>query len=295
MTALEAHAASVSVRLRADDLTLGYGQNVICRDLAVRIPDGRFTAIVGPNGCGKSTLLRSLCRLMPPLAGRVCLDGKDIHRLPTRQLARQMGLLPQSSQAPPGITVFDLVARGRYPHQGLFRQWSDEDAVAVGRAMAATGVAELFDHEVDQLSGGQRQRVWVAMVLAQQTPLLLLDEPTTFLDIAHQIDLLELFRTLNRAADHTLVAVLHDLNQACRYADHLIVMANGSIVAEGDPATLMTVELVAEVFALDCVIIEDPVSGTPLMIPRGRCTRAAPPGEAPFLDTDPRGRPHADK
>ncbi|MBK1674591.1 Fe(3+)-dicitrate ABC transporter ATP-binding protein [Ectothiorhodospira shaposhnikovii] len=260
-------------RLHAEGLTLGYGQRIICRDLSVCIPDGRFTAIVGPNGCGKSTLLRSLCRLLPPLAGRVCLDGRDIHQLPTRQLARQMGLLPQSSQAPSGITVIDLVGRGRYPHQGLFRQWSDEDAAAVSQAMAATGVTALAEQEVDQLSGGQRQRVWVAMVLAQQTPLLLLDEPTTFLDIAHQIDLLELFRTLNHDANHTLVAVLHDLNQACRYADYLIVMANGSIVAQGDPVTLMTVELVSEVFGLDSVIIEDPVSQTPLMIPRGRCPR----------------------
>lgn len=257
-------------RLRAEGLRLGYGPRIICEDLSVSIPDARFTAIVGPNGCGKSTLLRSLCRLMPPLAGRVTLDGKDIHRVPTRQLAQQMGLLPQSSQAPAGITVADLVARGRYPHQGLFRQWSDEDAVAVSRAMAATGVADLAESEVDQLSGGQRQRVWVAMVLAQQTPLLLLDEPTTFLDIAHQIDLLELFRALNRTASHTLIAVLHDLNQACRYADHLIVLADGQIVAEGDPSTLMTVDLVSEVFGLDSVIIEDPVSHTPLMIPRGR-------------------------
>ncbi|MGC2857411.1 ABC transporter ATP-binding protein [Novispirillum sp. DQ9] len=284
-------------RLQAEGLHLGYGPHIICTDLSVSIPDGRFTAIVGPNGCGKSTLLRSLCRLMPPMAGRVCLDGKDIHRLPTRDLARQMGLLPQSSQAPPGITVVDLVARGRYPHQGLFRQWSDEDAAAVGRAMAATGVTELAEQEVDRLSGGQRQRVWVAMVLAQQTPLLLLDEPTTFLDIAHQIDLLELFRALNRGADHTLVAVLHDLNQACRYADHLIVMAGGAIVAEGDPATLMTVDLVAEVFGLDSMIIEDPVSHTPLMIPRGRSMRTQPrePPLVVLAPPAPRGRQHADQ
>lgn len=286
-----------SPRLRAEGLRLGYGQRIICEDLSVSIPNGRFTAIVGPNGCGKSTLLRSLCRLLAPLAGQVTLDGKDIHHLPTRRLARQMGLLPQSSQAPAGITVVDLVARGRYPHQGLFRQWSDEDATAVGRAMAATGITSLADQEVDQLSGGQRQRVWVAMVLAQQTPLLLLDEPTTFLDIAHQIDLLELFRTLNRTAGHTLVAVLHDLNQACRYADHLIVMAGGAVVAEGDPAALMTVDLVAEVFGLDSVIIDDPVSHTPLMIPRGRSAQAQPAGAPRLTLENPvlRGRQHADK
>ncbi|WP_221931062.1 ABC transporter ATP-binding protein [Telmatospirillum sp. J64-1] len=266
--------ARAPCRLLAERLRLGYGQRVICENLSVSVPDARFTAIVGPNGCGKSTLLRSLCRLMQPLAEQVYLDGKDIHRVPTRQLAQQMGLLPQSSQAPSGITVIDLVARGRYPHQGLSRQWSEEDAKAVEQAMTATGVAELAECQVDQLSGGQRQRVWVAMVLAQQTPLLLLDEPTTFLDIAHQIDLLELFRNLNRTANHTLIAVLHDLNQACRYADHLIVMANGNIVAEGDPAKLMTEELVSEVFGLDSVIIEDPVSHTPLMIPRGRSSRA---------------------
>lgn len=257
-------------RLQGIGLRLGYGQRIICDELSVTIPNARFTAIVGPNGCGKSTLLRSLCRLTRPLAGQVCLDGRDIHQLPTRQLARRMGLLPQSSQAPAGITVADLVARGRYPHQGLFRQWSEDDARATTQAMVATGVADLAECEVDQLSGGQRQRVWVAMVLAQQTPLLLLDEPTTFLDIAHQIDLLELFRDLNREANHTLVAVLHDLNQACRYADHLIVMANGRIVAEGDPVELMTEELVATVFGLDSMIIADPVSGTPLMIARGR-------------------------
>lgn len=260
-------------RLQGIGLRLGYGPRVICDDLSVTVPHARFTAIVGPNGCGKSTLLRSLCRLMRPLAGQVCLDGQDIHRMPTRQLARRMGLLPQSSQAPAGITVGDLVARGRYPHQGLFRQWSEDDVHAVKRAMAATGVTELARSEVDQLSGGQRQRVWVAMVLAQQTPLLLLDEPTTFLDIAHQIDLLELFRGLNRDHGHTLVAVLHDLNQACRYADHLVVMDSGRIVAEGEPARLMTRDLVADVFGLDAVIIEDPVSGTPLMIPRGRSAR----------------------
>jgi iron complex transport system ATP-binding protein len=284
-------------RLRADGLRLGYGPRVICDDLSVDIPDARFTAIVGPNGCGKSTLLRSLCRLMEPQAGRVYLDGKDIHRVPTRQLARQMGLLPQSSQAPAGITVGDLVARGRYPHQGLFRQWSEADAAAVAQAMAATGVTDLAESEVDQLSGGQRQRVWVAMVLAQQTPLLLLDEPTTFLDIAHQIDLLDLFRTLNRSAGHTLVAVLHDLNQACRYADHLIVLADGRIVAEGDPLHLMTVDLVSEVFGLDSVIIEDPVSHTPLMIPRGRSPRTLPSGGALVSLENPalKGKQHADR
>lgn len=255
-------------RLRGEQLQLGYDRRVICDALDVDIPDDRFSVIIGPNGCGKSTLLRSLCRLLPPMAGTVYLDGKDIHRLPSKWLAQQIGLLPQSAQIPAGIRVIDLVSRGRFPHQGLFRQWSDEDADIVYQAMLATDIVELADHEVDQLSGGQRQRVWIAMVLAQQTPLLLLDEPTTYLDIAHQVELLELFRSLNRNNGYTLVAVLHDLNQACRYADHLIVMAGGRIAAEGSPSELMTTELVADVFGLDSVIIDDPVSHTPLIIPR---------------------------
>ena len=255
-------------RLRGEGLRLAYDGRIVCDGLSVAIPDGRFTAIIGPNGCGKSTLLRSLCRLLRPQAGQVWLDGQAIHQLPTREVATKIGLLPQTAQAPAGILVADLVARGRYPHHSLFRQWSHEDALAVEQAMAATGVTELAEREVDQLSGGQRQRVWVALVLAQQTPWLLLDEPTTFLDIAHQIELLELFCTLNRQGGRTLVAVLHDLNQACRYADHLIVMANGRIRAEGAPRTLMTVDLVAEVFGLECLIIDDPVSHTPLIIPR---------------------------
>lgn len=257
-----------SARLRGERLTLAYDGRTVCDGLSVAIPDGCFTAIIGPNGCGKSTLLRSLCRLLRPQAGQVWLDGQAIHQLPTREVATKLGLLPQAAQAPAGILVADLVARGRYPHHSLFRQWSHEDALAVKQAMAATGVTELADREVDQLSGGQRQRVWIALVLAQQTPWLLLDEPTTFLDIAHQIELLELFCTLNRQGGRTLVAVLHDLNQACRYADHLIVMANGQILAEGAPHTLMSAELVAEVFGLECIIIDDPVSHTPLIIPR---------------------------
>ncbi|WP_240609978.1 ABC transporter ATP-binding protein [Billgrantia endophytica] len=278
MPPLSAHdtAAAGSCRLRAERLRLGYDRVLVCHDLDVSIPDGCFTVIIGPNGCGKSTLLRSLCRLLPPQAGRVLLDGKDIHRLPTRQVARQLGLLPQGAQVPSGITVVELVERGRYPHQSLLQQWSNEDEFAVHEAMRSTGVLELAERQVDQLSGGQRQRVWVAMVLAQQTPILMLDEPTTYLDIAHQIELLELFRELNRQAGHTLIAVLHDLNQACRYADHLIVIADGSIVAEGKPSELMTVELVAEVFGLACVIIDDPVSHTPLIVPRDRPATAQP-------------------
>ncbi|WP_433654685.1 ABC transporter ATP-binding protein [Nocardia sp. CA-128927] len=262
--------SSAASRLSADNVTIGYEKRVISEDLTVAIPDGAFTVIVGPNACGKSTLLRALSRLLTPAAGQVLLDGKAISSYPAKEVARRLGLLPQTSVAPEGISVSDLVARGRYPHQRLIRQWSKADEVAVVAAMAATGVTELSARSVDELSGGQRQRVWVAMVLAQQTPLMLLDEPTTFLDIAHQIELLELFTDLNRDGGHTLVAVLHDLNHACRYADHIIAMKDGAIVAEGPPAQVITAELVELVFGLRCVIIDDPESGTPLVIPRAR-------------------------
>ncbi|PTY38675.1 iron-dicitrate transporter ATP-binding subunit [Saccharospirillum sp. MSK14-1] len=257
-------------RLQAQNVTLGYDGRQVSEQLNLTVPDGRFSVIVGPNGCGKSTLLRSLGRLLKPQQGQVLLDGADMNRLPTKALARELGLLPQGAQAPDGLRVVDLVARGRYPHQQLLRQWSAQDHAAVAEAMRLTDVLELADREVDQLSGGQRQRVWIAMVLAQQTPLLLLDEPTTYLDLAHQLEVLDLLRELNRLNGHTLVAVLHDLNQACRYADHLIAMREGRIVAEGAPRELMTEQLVAEVFGLDCLIIDDPVSGTPMVIPRGR-------------------------
>ncbi|CQJ54808.1 ABC transporter ATP-binding protein [Yersinia rohdei] len=259
-----------SARLQAEALTLGYDGKIISENLTVAIPDGEFTVIVGPNACGKSTLLRALSRLLKPLAGQVILDGKNIASIDTRQVARQLGLLPQSSQAPDGISVLDLVARGRYPHQKLLQQWTQTDQLAVSNAMQATGVAELADRPVDALSGGQRQRVWIAMVLAQQTPLLLLDEPTTYLDIAHQIDLLELFSELNQQQHHTLVAVLHDLNHACRYATHIIAMRDGQIVAQGNPREIITAALVEQVFGMPCLIIEDPVSHTPLVIPKGR-------------------------
>lgn len=263
MTALHSPA-----RLQGHGLTLGYPQKLICRELDVSIPTGAFTVIVGPNGCGKSTLLRSLCRLLKPAAGQVCLDGRDIQRYPAKVLARELGLLPQSALAPDGIRVIDLVCRGRYPHQSLLQPWSQADQQAVTLALAATGITELAEQAVDQLSGGQRQRVWVAMALAQETPLLLLDEPTTYLDIGHQIELLELFRRLNRDSGRTLIAVLHDLNHACRYADHLIAMQDGRIVAQGAPAEIVDAELIERVFALPCLIIDDPLNHTPLIIPR---------------------------
>ncbi len=256
--------------LTGSNLSLGYGKRTVSRNLNVAIPDGGFTAIIGPNGCGKSTLLRALSRLLAPSSGQVFLDGKDIHNCPARDVAKRLGLLPQSAVAPTGINVTDLVSRGRYPHQTLLRQWSRADAEAVNRAMQATSIVDLAARSVDELSGGQRQRVWVAMALAQETPLLLLDEPTTFLDITHQIDLMDLFQDLNRNDGRTLIAVLHDLNQACRYASHLIAMREGRIIAEGAPNDIITTELVERVFDLSAMIIEDPISGTPLVVPRRR-------------------------
>lgn len=263
-------------RLTGSDLTLAYDQRVIASGLDVAIPDGSFTVIIGPNACGKSTLLRALARMMKPRTGAVHLDGSVITSLPSKEVARRLGLLPQTSIVPDGITVADLVARGRYPHQRLMRQWSPADEAAVTTAMAATDVAELADRIVDELSGGQRQRVWLAMALAQETPILLLDEPTTFLDISHQIEVLDLCADLHEQG-RTMVAVLHDLNQACRYATHLIVMCGGRIVAEGDPAAIVTPELVAEVFALSCEIIADPQTGTPLIVPAARRSLARLP------------------
>lgn len=254
--------------LSAENITIGYDRRIIASQLSVDIPLGSFTVIVGPNACGKSTLLRALSRLLKPSVGEVLLDGRAIHSYSARDVARRLGLLPQSSLAPDGITVADLVARGRYPHQKLLQQWSEADEIAVAEAMAATKIEPLSARLVDELSGGQRQRVWVAMVLAQQTPILLLDEPTTFLDIAHQIELLDLLRDLNRTRGQTIVAVLHDLNQASRYASHLIAMRDGAIIAEGQPETVVTAELVQATFGIECLVIDDPVSHTPLVIPK---------------------------
>lgn len=273
-TAAAVADVSSPARLRADNVTLAYDQRVISERLTVQIPDQSFTVIVGPNACGKSTLLRSLSRLLKPVAGSVILDGKAISSYRAKEAARIVGLLPQSSIAPDGITVADLVARGRYPHQGLIRQWSQADDEAVETAMQVTKVADLRTRHVDELSGGQRQRVWAAMALAQQTPILLLDEPTTFLDIAHQIELLDLFADLHESGN-TLIAVLHDLNQAARYATHLIAMKNGEVVAEGTPSEVVTAELVHDVFGLQCLVVEDPATGTPLVVPHGRSVRSA--------------------
>ncbi|MER8067442.1 ABC transporter ATP-binding protein [Streptomyces sp. NPDC094034] len=254
-------------RLTARELTLAYEDRTVVHELDLAVPDGRVSVIVGPNACGKSTTLRALGRLLKPRGGAVLLDGTELARIPTRRIARSIGLLPQSPAAPEAITVADLVSRGRQPHQSWWRQWSDEDERAVTDAMERTDVAALADRSVDELSGGQRQRVWIAMALAQETDLLLLDEPTTFLDIAHQVEVLDLVRRLNHDQGRTVVIVLHDLNQAARYADHLIAMKAGRIVAEGRPAEVVTAELVREVFGLESVVVPDPVTGSPLVVP----------------------------
>ncbi|KAB1643664.1 ABC transporter ATP-binding protein [Gulosibacter chungangensis] len=258
--------AGGQARLRVENATICYEKRTISEALSVEIRDGTFTAIIGPNGCGKSTLLRSLARVLRPSVGEVVLDGKDISSYRSKEVARRLGLLPQSSLAPDGIRVADLVARGRAPYQSLFQQWrkSDEDAVSV--ALEATGLKSLSDRLVDELSGGQRQRVWVAMLLAQDTPIMLLDEPTTFLDIAHQYELMELFRDFHDRGK-TIVAVLHDLNQAARYADQLIVMREGEVVTSGEPADVITPDLMERVFGLRCLVIPDPVTHTPSVVP----------------------------
>ena len=256
--------------LAVENLTLGYHDRVVIDSLDLVVPPGRITAIVGANACGKSTLLRSMSRLLTPRTGHVLLDGKQVHRLPAKQLARTLGLLPQSPTAPEGITVTDLVGRGRNPHQRMFARWSRADDEAVAAALDATQTAELADRSVDELSGGQRQRVWIAMALAQQTDLLLLDEPTTFLDVSHQVEVLDLLTDLNRARGTTIVMVLHDLNLAARYADHLIALAAGRLHAAGEPAQVLTEDCVRAVFGLDSRVIIDPTSDKPLMLPIGR-------------------------
>ena len=257
-------------RLETRNLGAGYEKRVILEDVSLTLPAGKITAIVGGNASGKSTLLRTLARILQPQSGAVLLDGQSVHQMKSRKLAQVMGLLPQSPIAPEGIAVADLVGRGRHPHQGLFSRWSAEDDRAVARALAATGTEELAERDLDTLSGGQRQRVWIAMALAQETDLLLLDEPTTFLDVAHQVEVLDLLVDLNTAQGTTIVMVLHDLNLAARYADHLIAVGDGGIRAEGPPAEVLTKDLVKTVFGLSCRIVSDPVSQTPCMVPIGR-------------------------
>jgi iron complex transport system ATP-binding protein len=255
------------VRLAAEDLRLAYDDRVVVDGLDLALTDGSFTAIVGPNGCGKSTLLRALGRLLRPAAGRVLLDGRSIARTPTREVARVLGLLPQTPVAPAGLTVADLVARGRHPHQSWLRQWSSDDEAVVTEALTWTDMADLADAPVDALSGGQRQRAWISMALAQGTDLLLLDEPTTYLDLAHQVDVLELVGRLHAERGRTVVVVLHDLNLAARYAQRLVAMDDGRLVASGRPEEVLTERLLAEVFDLEARVVPDPVTGTPMVVP----------------------------
>jgi iron complex transport system ATP-binding protein len=256
--------------LAAHALSAGYGDSLIIDGLDLTIPQGQITAIVGANACGKSTLLRTMSRLLKPSIGKVLLDGKSIHAMSPRDLAQTLGLLPQSPIAPEGITVADLVGRGRHPHHGFLSRWTKADDRAVALALETTGTQALAGRAVDELSGGQRQRVWIAMALAQETDLLLLDEPTTYLDICHQIEVLDLLVDLNRARETTIVMVLHDLNLAARYADHLIAMCDGAIHAFGTPQKVLTKNMVRAVFGLESVVMSDPVSGRPLMLPLGR-------------------------
>ncbi|MBM7460817.1 ABC transporter ATP-binding protein [Rhodococcus coprophilus] len=261
--------ATPATRLVAEHLALGYGDRLIIDDLDLEIPTGVITTIIGPNGCGKSTLLRSLSRLLKPRTGQILLDGRSITTMRTRDVARVLGMLPQAPLAPEGLTVADLVARGRHPHQSWLRQWSSDDEGEVATALARTGIADLADRPVDELSGGQRQRAWISMALAQGTDILLLDEPTTYLDLAHSVEVLDLVDRLHSELGRTVVMVLHDLNLAIRYSDHLVVMKDGRIVRSGPPSEVISAELLAEVFDLDASVIEDPVSGRPLIVPIG--------------------------
>lgn len=256
--------------LTTNKLSFGYNENLILSDFNLHIPQGKISVIVGANACGKSTLLKCISRLITPKSGSIYLDGKSIHQFPSKQLARKLGLLPQSPIAPEGITVLDLVSRGRHPHVGVFSRWSKADNLAVAQALTLTRTDELSDRLIDELSGGQRQRVWIAMALAQETDTLLLDEPTTYLDISHQIDVLDLLTDLNHLTGKTIIMVLHDLNLAARYADFLIAMVGGRLHAAGAPEDVLTVDNVRQVFNIPSQIIEDPISGRPIMMPIGR-------------------------
>jgi iron complex transport system ATP-binding protein len=254
-------------RLSARGLAAGYPGRRVIDGLDLEIAPGRITMIIGANACGKSTLLNVLARVNAPLEGRVELDGVDTTTVPRRRFAQSVGLLPQHPSAPEGLTVAELVSRGRHPHRGVFQRWSPTDTARVDDAMAKTGVSALADRPVGDLSGGQRQRVWIAMALAQEPRVLLLDEPTSFLDLSHQIEVLDLLRTLNRTDGTTIVVVLHELNLAARYADDLVVMSRGRIVAHGAPRDVLTSDVVAEAFELDALVIPDPLTSTPLVIP----------------------------
>ena len=268
--------------LRAEQVTVGYAKHDVISGLGITVPSGQITTLIGPNGSGKSTLLKALGRIQPLARGTVHLDGADIHRMSTRDVARKLGLLPQSPLAPEGITVVDLVRRGRHPHGRSFGRGAAGDTDAVAEALELTGTASFAMRPVDSLSGGQRQRAWIAMVLAQTTPILLLDEPTTFLDIAHQIEVLELLASLRHDHGKTVLLVLHDLEQAAAYSDKIVALKDGSIAAVGAPHEVVTEEFVAEVFGLACRVIHDPDTGSPLILPRGRIQQGAPHAQTPL-------------
>lgn len=257
-------------RLYTHELTFAYGQNMIIEDLNLTIPTGEITVLIGSNGCGKSTLLKSLARILKPAGGSVLLEGKDIAELPTKEVAKKLAILPQGPEAPEGLTVLQLVKQGRYPYQNWLNQWSKEDEELVFRALEATRMSELAERTVDSLSGGQKQRAWIAMTLAQNTDIILFDEPTTYLDITHQIEILDLLFELNMKEKRTIILVLHDLNLACRYAHHIVVLKDKNIYKQGKPEDVMNVQLVKDVFEMDCKIIRDPIFGTPLCIPFGK-------------------------
>lgn len=262
--------------LFANNLTLGYGDQIIIDELNIEIPKGKITVMIGGNGCGKSTLLRSMARLLQPKSGEVVLDGNVIAKMNTKEVAKQMAILPQGPITPEGLSVYQLVKLGRYPHQGLFKQWTQDDEKAVNKALEDTNLTDLKDQSVDELSGGQRQRAWIAMTLAQDTELLLLDEPTTYLDMTHQIDILDLLFELNEKDQRTIVMVLHDLNLACRYADHIVAIKDKQVYQSGQPEDIITCDLVHHVFGMNCDVTYDPLFGTPMCIPhgKGRCILA---------------------
>ncbi|WP_141336439.1 ABC transporter ATP-binding protein [Paenibacillus sp. tmac-D7] len=256
--------------IQSNELCLSYGDTRIFESLNLSLPKGKITVFIGSNGCGKSTLLRSLARLLKPQKGQVVLDGSDIASLATKEIARRMAILPQGPAAPDGLTVLQLVKQGRYPYQNWLQQWSKEDETMVQRALELTHMTPLADRTVDSLSGGQRQRAWIAMTLAQGTPTILLDEPTTYLDLAHQIEVLDLLHQLNEQEQRTIVMVLHDINLACRYAHNIVAIKNGKVCAEGRPQDIVDESLIATVFDLDCRVIQDPLFGTPMVVPFGR-------------------------
>lgn len=256
--------------LQTDALTLGYGETIIIDELDLKIPTGEITVFVGANGCGKSTLLRSLARLLKPKSGQVLLDGEGVNTLSTKEVARRLAILPQGPIAPEGLTVLQLVKQGRYPHQSWLKQWSNEDEKVVNQVLEATKMTDLANRNVNALSGGQRQRAWIAMSLAQKTDIILLDEPTTYLDLAHQIEILDLLFELNEVENRTVVMVLHDLNLACRYAHNIVAVRNKKIYAQGRPEDIVTSEMIRHVFQMECEIATDTLFGTPLCIPHGK-------------------------